>query len=141
MHMKNTDTPRFCLIQAASCAVWRGDKVLLIQRGGPHGHGLWAFPGGKLEPGETPWQAAERELLEETGVTADLKQHVDDFTIAAKDVHFVISHFVGRYRDGEAHAGSDALAVRWVTLEDLSTLTLAPHILAAARRGWEILTH
>jgi 8-oxo-dGTP diphosphatase len=115
--------------------------VLLVQRGGLHGHGLWAFPGGKLENGETAIQAAQRELFEEAGVTAELKQHVDDFNIAAKDVHYVISHFVGLYRDGEARPGSDALAVRWVTLKELPALSLAPHILIAAQRGWQILTH
>jgi 8-oxo-dGTP diphosphatase len=129
------------IIQAASVAVWRGNTVLLVQRGGVHGHGLWAFPGGKLEPGETTIQAAKRELLEETAITANQLQHVDDYTVDAKGAHYVISHLVGMYQAGEACAGSDALAVRWVTLEDLSTLTLAPHILAAARRGWEILTH
>lgn len=42
--------------------------VLLHQRQGAHGAGTWALPGGKIEPGETPAAAAEREVLEETGV-------------------------------------------------------------------------
>jgi 8-oxo-dGTP diphosphatase len=139
MHMKNTDTPRFCLIQAASCAVWRGDKVLLIQRGGAHGHGLWAFPGGKLEAGETALQAAQRELWEEAGVKADLRVTVDDFPITSAYTTFMITHFAGFYVSGEARAASDALDVMWVKMGDFHHLKLAPHIEAAAHRGRALL--
>jgi mutator protein MutT len=47
------------------------ERVLIGQR--PEGvplAGLWEFPGGKMEPGETPEMAAQRECLEETGLTA-----------------------------------------------------------------------
>jgi 8-oxo-dGTP diphosphatase len=40
--------------------------VLLLKRKGAHGAGMWSLPGGKLEPGERPVNAAAREVLEET---------------------------------------------------------------------------
>ena len=46
------------------------DRVVLVQRGKQPSAGMWGFPGGHLELGETALQAAARELHEETGVTA-----------------------------------------------------------------------
>ena len=48
--------------------ITKDDKVLLIKRNGPHGHGTWATPGGHLDFGETPEQCAAREAKEEVGL-------------------------------------------------------------------------
>tara|TARA_Y100000296_G_scaffold80523_1_gene106209 strand:- start:23265 stop:25127 length:1863 start_codon:yes stop_codon:yes gene_type:complete len=56
------------LISAAGIAFLSGDKVLLLKRGdGGDYPGHWAFPGGHVEPGESPMDAAVRECFEETG--------------------------------------------------------------------------
>jgi 8-oxo-dGTP diphosphatase len=53
---------------AADAAVRRGDSILLIKRKFPPMQGAWALPGGFVERGENPINAAVRELLEETGI-------------------------------------------------------------------------
>lgn len=53
-----------------SAIVVRGGAVLLGKRKGAHGAGEWSFPGGKVDPGEAPENAAARELAEETGLVA-----------------------------------------------------------------------
>jgi 8-oxo-dGTP diphosphatase len=58
------------IIPAVSVAAVRDGKVLLVKRGRSPSKGLYAFPGGRVEPGETLEEAARRELLEETGVLA-----------------------------------------------------------------------
>jgi 8-oxo-dGTP diphosphatase len=59
------------VIEVAIALVWRGGRVLVTRRlPGAHLGGLWEFPGGKLRMEETPDAAAEREVLEETGVHA-----------------------------------------------------------------------
>ena len=44
-------------------------EILLLQRSGSVGHGMWALPGGHVDPNEGPLEAAYRELKEETGIT------------------------------------------------------------------------
>ena len=56
---------------AADAAVRRGDSILLIQRKFPPMKGAWALPGGFVERGEAPIDAAVRELLEETSLQGE----------------------------------------------------------------------
>lgn len=58
-------------VAAALAVVVRGRDVLLVRRSNRPDAGLWGFPGGKIEGGETIAEAALRELREETGVTAE----------------------------------------------------------------------
>jgi len=57
-------------VAAVLAVVIRGGEALLVRRANPPDAGLWGFPGGKIEAGETIHAAAARELLEETGVRA-----------------------------------------------------------------------
>jgi 8-oxo-dGTP diphosphatase len=126
------------IIKAASACVWRGDEVLLAQRGKTWGYGYWSLPGGKIEAGETAQQAAERELLEETGVRADLAWHVGDFDLDGGKVHYVISCFTGAYVSGDARAMTDAMAVAWVHWQKLSDYKLAVNNTDAVLRARRI---
>lgn len=56
---------------ASSAIVIDGDRYLLIRRANPPAQDLYAFPGGRAEPGETPAETALRELEEETGLKAE----------------------------------------------------------------------
>ena len=58
-------------LRIALALVWRDGRLLITRRReGAHLGGYWELPGGKIEPGETPEQAAVRETIEEVGVTA-----------------------------------------------------------------------
>ncbi|MEZ5877406.1 MAG: NUDIX hydrolase [Tepidamorphaceae bacterium] len=123
------------VIAAASVCVFRETEVLLVKRAKPPF--LWSLPGGRIEPGETPEQAAIRELMEETGVTADIiaAGQILDFTTGGGD-RYVINNFAARYMSGEARAMSDAAEVAWETLCGLTRYSLTPNareVIAHAR--------
>jgi 8-oxo-dGTP diphosphatase len=128
------------IIKAASACVWRGDEVLLVQRGQALGYGRWSLPGGKLEGDETVAEAAARELFEETSVVADLRHFVGTFNAYSDQVAFEISCFTGAYLGGEARAGDDAMAVAWVDYRSLADFELAPNIETAVRLSRELLS-
>jgi len=68
-------------------------KVLLLKRTeDQHCAGLWSFPGGKIEAGESPQAAAQRELREETGLTASSWQQLctQHFAYADRTLNFTL---------------------------------------------------
>jgi 8-oxo-dGTP diphosphatase len=110
--------------------VWRGDEVLLIERGKGPRPGGWSLPGGKQELGETVRETAHREIKEETDVDIDVTDLIDVVDLVRKDAdgrvrfHYTLVDFSAEWRSGEATAGSDAAGVRWVRLADLEQYEL-----------------
>jgi ADP-ribose pyrophosphatase YjhB (NUDIX family) len=116
---------------AVSIGVWKGDAVLLVKRGKGAARGLWAFPGGRVEPGERLEAAALRELAEETSVSAAIERRLDVIElIRAEDGsvehHYVLVAFRGRYLGGAPAAGDDAAEARWFRPEQLSGIEMTP---------------
>jgi 8-oxo-dGTP diphosphatase len=124
----------------ASACVWKDGKVLLIQRARPS-LGQWSLPGGHVEFGETALAAAQRELLEESGVHADLAEFVGLYEIirANPAMHYAIACYCGLWTSGEARASSDALAVRWVAPAELYHFDFAPNVREAIARARALL--
>jgi ADP-ribose pyrophosphatase len=112
--------------------VIRDGKVLLVKRGRPPGQGLWAIPGGSVELGETLQAAAEREILEETGVAIRAGEPVFAFDLIEKGedgalkFHYVIVDLATEYVGGEPSAADDAEDARWLAPEDLKDFNVAP---------------
>jgi len=124
----------------ASACVWKDGKVLLIQRAKPP-VGLWSLPGGHVEFGETALAAAQRELLEESGVTADLTAFVGLYEIIREKpaFHYAIACYGGAWRSGAALASSDALEARWLAPSELDSLDFVPNVREAIARAKTLL--
>jgi 8-oxo-dGTP diphosphatase len=125
----------------ASACVWKTGKVLLVRRAKPPY--LWALPGGSVEFGETAQSAAARELLEETGVRADLNAFAGLYEIILPRTrfHFAIACYTGLWTSGEPIAASDASEARWMLPGEIAALDLAPRASEAIATATKLLGH
>ncbi|NPV04100.1 MAG: NUDIX hydrolase [Syntrophaceae bacterium] len=107
-------------------------RILLVQRASPPGKGFWAIPGGLVELGETVREAAERELLEETGISVRARDAFYVFDFIDRDTeggiryHYVIVDFLADYLGGEPRAADDVSDARWVSPAEAAALNLSP---------------
>lgn len=118
-----------------SVGVWRGGEVLLVERSGDPSGGLWSFPGGHLEWGESLEDAARREVFEETGLRITLAgiPLVHEVILSGGDGstfrHYVLIVFAAKAAaNAEPVAASDALAARFVLPAQLGELSLTPKL-------------
>ena len=111
---------------AVGAVVFHDDAVLLVKRGKPPGKDRWAIPGGSVRLGERLQAAAERELLEETGVTVKAGQPTLTFETIQRDAagrvayHYIIIDLEAKYVAGNPKAADDAADARWVAKTELS---------------------
>jgi bis(5'-nucleosidyl)-tetraphosphatase len=85
--------------------------------------GHWDLPKGKLEPGETNIQAAERELKEETGLTADIYPDFEHslsyfFKDKGELIHKTVTFFVGKAHSEDVTLSPEHLYYKWLLLKD-----------------------
>jgi ADP-ribose pyrophosphatase len=116
---------------AVGAIVFNDSKILLVRRAKPPAEDLWAIPGGSVEIGETLKAAAEREILEETGIRICAGEPVLAFDVLDRDgdgrvrFHYVIVDLMAEYLQGEPQAGDDALEASWVSADELKKLNVS----------------
>jgi ADP-ribose pyrophosphatase len=136
--MSRREYPDRPIVGIGAVVVHEG-RVLLVRRGAAPSRGLWAVPGGSLELGETLQQGAEREILEETGVTIRARDPIYAFDFFERDgdgrirFHFVIVDLAADYIRGNAKGADDALEARWLTPEVLEGLPVSKNTLKLLR--------
>lgn len=125
-------------VKAVSVAIVHNGRFLLVKRGRPPALGLYAFPGGRVESGETLAEAARREVIEETGALITDLRHLVDIDIPSEadagQVEFVLSVHAARFQGGTVTAGDDAAAVAWFSVEEMPDLPLAASVLEIAQQ-------
>jgi len=94
---------------AVGAVVFKESKVLLVLRSKPPAENQWSIPGGCVELGETLQEAAEREILEETGIFIRAGEPVYTFDVIERD------------DSGRIRFGDDAADASWVSSKDINT--------------------
>lgn len=115
------------VIYVVACALLDADqRILLAKRpAGKPMAGLWEFPGGKIEPGETPEQAIVRELREELGVEP-CERCLHPFAFVShpyENFHIVMPLFVCRTWDGFPHP-REGQELAWVKKDKLKNFAM-----------------
>ena len=116
------------LTVVAAALVDPDGRVLVAERpAGKHLAGQWEFPGGKIEPGETPETALVRELSEELGVdtAASCLAPAGFASHAYADFHLLLLLFVCRKWTGTTR-GRDGQRLKWLRVNDLFALDMPP---------------
>ena len=116
---------------AVGAVVFKDEQVLLVRRGQPPAKDLWAIPGGSVRIGETLQEAAEREILEETGIHIQASKPIYTFDVIEQDLagrvqfHYVIVDLAADYVMGEPSPGDDAVEARWISAKEINNLQVS----------------
>lgn len=111
---------------AASVALIDRDRVLLIQRNRKPYFGMWTLPGGRLEPGESPEEAAQREVLEEVGLHCFRLMPIRRMELGTGN--FLLQVYATEGFEGDIVASDEISAWRWVRLDELYGLHTTPDL-------------
>ena len=112
-------------IDVAAAIIQREGKILATQRGYGDLAGGWEFPGGKIEPGETPEEALVRELKEELGIDIAIERLLAVIDYEYETFRLHMHCFLTHVGNGRIHLleHSDA---KWLGAEDIESVAWLP---------------
>ena len=120
----------------AAIILLQDDKIALIERHRGNLH-YFTFPGGHVEPGETPKQAAVRETSEELGIDINIQRLIAEAWWHGKpQYYYLVEKLGGQFGTGTGEEIHNPLPERgsyvpvWVPVQELPNLPVLPHIMA-----------
>lgn len=122
------------MIQVTAAIIRKENKILIARRrAGDKLGGMWEFPGGKIEPGETPEQCLKRELLEEFDIVTEVGEFVASSIYDYGDFTIELLGYEAAYVSGQFRL-NDHDEIRWAAPEELLGCGLAPADIPIAKR-------
>ena len=101
------------------------NKIFATARGYGELKGGWDFPGGKVEPGETPQQALIREIIEELDTEIKVGERIDTVEYDYPTFHLSMDCFWAEVKEGHLEL-KEAEAAKWLTKDQLDSVTWLP---------------
>ena len=129
-------------IDVVAAVICRDGEVLATQRGYGAQAGGWEFPGGKVEPGETPEAAIVREIREELGATIAVERHLATIDHDYETFHLHMACFVCHVAAGslELHEHTSARWVNASTIDELAWLPADLKVVSAIKEQGVVKT-
>ncbi len=112
-------------VRVAAAVIRDGDRIFATQRGYGEYKDGWEFPGGKLEPGETPAQALRREIREELNVDIRVDGFLSEVIYDYPDFRLRMDCFWAAVAAGELTLREHE-AARWLRADELETVAWLP---------------
>ena len=101
------------------------NKIFATQRGYGEFKDGWEFPGGKIEPGETPQEALVREIKEELDIEIEVKDFLETVEYDYPEFHLSMDCFFCAIRSGDLVL-KEHEAAKWLTVETLDSVDWLP---------------
>ena len=112
-------------IEVVAAIIKKGDRIFATQRGYGDWKDWWEFPGGKMEPGETPEEALKREIREELDAEISVDKFLETIDYDYPQFHLTMHCFLCSLV-GEALHLNEHEAARWLSAQNLNTVEWLP---------------
>ena len=112
-------------VNVAAAVIRDGDKIFATRRGHGAYKGFWEFPGGKIEPGETPEEALRREIREELDTLIRVGDHLVTVEYDYPEFHLSMRCYWATVLEGNLVL-KEHEAARWLEAKDLETVDWLP---------------
>jgi len=113
-------------IEVVAAIIRKGDKVFATQRGYGPWKDWWEWPGGKMEPGETPQEALKREIKEELSSDIQIDRFLHTVEWDYPDFHLTMHCFLCSLTTEEAPHLNEHEAAKWLEARDLESVRWLP---------------
>ena len=112
-------------IRVAAAVIRNGNRIFATQKGYGNYKGWWEFPGGKIEAGETPQQALEREIREELDTEIETGDLIASVEYTYPEFHLSMDCFWATVKSGSLTL-KEALTARWLERDELDSVKWLP---------------
>lgn len=112
-------------IEVVAAVITERDKFLITQRVGGQFDGMWEYPGGKIEHGESHHEALEREIKEELDVEIGVDTFLATITYAYETFHLTMHLYYSHVISGELTLNEHA-SMRWINLNEAKNIYWVP---------------